>query len=260
MPSRQDTIDTLLSRHGRLFAEDLAIDIERGTPSPLFQLLVASILFGARINTTIAAEATSAVFRVGWTTPAKLAHSTWKQRVDVLNSAGYPRYDDAAAILGDAVGDLLANYGGDLRQLRLRAQRAPARERQLLKEFNGLDDAGVDFFHREVQLLWDELFPFADQQALEVAGELGLGRSVDDLRAVVDDADLPRLCAALVRARDAGDLDAIRAGNDAEDAHEVATLLQERKTDLYDRARALRISGRSKMDKQELAEAIARRH
>lgn len=32
----------------------------------------------------------------------------------------------------------------------------------------------TDIFFREVQVAWDELFPFADRRALEGAGKLGL--------------------------------------------------------------------------------------
>jgi hypothetical protein len=78
----------LLERHGRTFAEELAIKLERETPSQLFRLLVASILFSARIGHGIALEAARALFREGWTTPQKLGAATWAQRERVLNRSG----------------------------------------------------------------------------------------------------------------------------------------------------------------------------
>src|SRR5919197_1339334 len=172
----QGVVGALLDRHGRTFAEELRIDAAKGTPSPLFRLLVASILLSARIGHRLAVDAARALFEQGWTTAQKLDRTTWKQRVRVLNRAGYARYDErTASMLGDTTAMLLDRYRGDLRRLRDEAQRDPDRERALLKRFKGLGDVGVDIFFREVQVAWEELRPFADRRALDTAGRLGLG-------------------------------------------------------------------------------------
>ena len=44
---------------------------------------------------------------------------------------------------------------------------------------------GADIFCREAQIAWDELFPFADQRALEAAGRLGLEVDPEKLAACV---------------------------------------------------------------------------
>ena len=87
---------------------------------------------------------------------------------------------------------LLDRYQGDLRKLREAAGRDPQEERRLLEEFKGIGDVGADIFMREVQLVWDELYPFADRRGLSAAARLGLGDSAQALSAFVDRADFPR--------------------------------------------------------------------
>ena len=212
-PSKRRIAEALLERHGRTFADELGIDVAAGTPSPLFRLLVASILFSARIGHRIAVAAARALADQGWTTPRKLAEATWRQRVRVLNGAGYARYDESTSrMLGDTCALLLERYRGDLRRLREQAERDPRRERALLKEFKGIGDVGVDIFFREAQVVWEELYPFADRRALRAAERLGLGGEVRSLARLVDgDAgEFATLTAALIRVRLERDYDGVR--------------------------------------------------
>jgi endonuclease III len=212
-PSKRRIAEALLERHGRTFADELGIDVAAGTPSPLFRLLVASILFSARIGHRIAVAAARALADQGWTTPRKLAEATWRQRVRVLNGAGYARYDESTSrMLGDTCALLLERYRGDLRRLREQAERDPRRERALLKEFKGIGDVGVDIFFREAQVVWEELYPFADRRALRAAERLGLGGEVRSLARLVDgDAgEFATLTAALIRVGLERDYDGVR--------------------------------------------------
>jgi hypothetical protein len=56
-----------------------------------------------------------------------------------------------------------------------------------------------------IQAAWDELYPFADDRALDVAQRLGLGDDAGTLAKAVSKKDYPRLVAALIRAGLAGD-------------------------------------------------------
>jgi endonuclease III len=200
-PSKQAIVAELLARHPRSHARELGIDVGKNTPSPLYEWLIVSLLFSARISADQAQKAAGALFREGWRTPDRMAQSTWKQRVDVLNRNGYARYDESTArYIADATGHLREAYGGDLRKLREKAGGDPREERKLLKAFKGIGDVGADIFCREAQLAWDELYPFADGKALKTAAALGLGDSADDLAALVDRSGLPTLLSALVRA------------------------------------------------------------
>lgn len=205
-------MDALLERHGVTYCEELGIPIEKGTPSPLFMWLVASLLFSARISTELAASAAKALFEAGWRTADAMGESTWEERVRVLNHAGYARYDESTArMLGDTVALLRERYRGDLRALREAAGRDPAAERRLLKECKGIGDVGASIFLREVQAVWEENHPFADARILETAASLGLPDTAEALAALVPRERFTRLLAALVRTRLAGDAEAIRA-------------------------------------------------
>jgi hypothetical protein len=199
-PSPKHIIDALLERHGKTYATELGIDLAKGTPSVLFRWLCASILLSARISADLAMQATLALADQGWTTPQKMAAATWEQRTRTLNEAGYARYDESTSrMLGDTAGMLVDRYGGDLRRLRETARRDVDRERSLLKQCKGLGDVGVSIFFREVQLAWDELYPFADERALEAAERLGLESDAQALAKQVSKQEFPRLVAALVR-------------------------------------------------------------
>jgi hypothetical protein len=55
-PPTDRVIAALLERHGQTYVQELGIDVAKGTPSVLFRLLVASILFSARIGAGQAAN------------------------------------------------------------------------------------------------------------------------------------------------------------------------------------------------------------
>jgi hypothetical protein len=151
-PPADTVIEALLERHGQTYAEELGIDVAKGTPSVLFRLLVASILFSARIGAGQAVKAARALSDAGWTTADKLTATSWRERVRVLNRHGYARYDErTASMLGDAYELLLDRYRGDLRRLRAEAGQDPRQERRLLTEVKGLGQVGVDIFFREAQ-------------------------------------------------------------------------------------------------------------
>jgi hypothetical protein len=205
-------VEVLLDRHGRTYAEELAIRLEGGGPSVLFRLLCAALLFSTRIRAQVAVAAARALAEQGWTTAEKLAGASWQARARTLNEAGYARYDErTATMLGDTATLLLEDYGGDLRRLREHAGRDPGRERALLKRFKGMGDVGVDIFFREAQATWGELRPFLDRRALEAARRLRLGDDVGAVAGLVPEHEVARLAAALVRARLAGDEDDLLA-------------------------------------------------
>ena len=213
MPTKKAVAATLLDRYGETYAAEAGIPAERNTPSVLFRLLCLSLLQSARISSDISMRAAKGLAKAGWRTPDRMASSTWEQRVDVLNEAGYTRYQErTSTMLGDTATLLLDRWKGDLRNLREEAGHEPGGERKLLKRFNGMGDVGVDIFFREVQVAWDELRPFADRRALESAERLGLGSSAEELARRVDDDDFVRLVAGLVRLELAGEHDALLAG------------------------------------------------
>lgn len=210
-PGREDMARAILARYPKSHAETMRIAVWRNTPAPLFRWLVMCLLFSAPISGDLAAKAGRVLFGRGWRTARNMAGSTWRERVTVLNRAGSARYDESTArYIGDATDLLLERYRGDLRRLREAAGGDGAAIRERLKAFKGIGDVGADIFCREVQVAWDELAPFADRRALEVAGRLGLGRDASTLAGLVGEGELPRLLSALVRMDLAGETAAVR--------------------------------------------------
>lgn len=199
-PTQKALAAAVLDCHGCTYAAELDIPLVRNTPQALFRMFCAALLFSTRISAQLAISAARALEAEGWTTPQKMAKTTWRQRTDVLNHSGYARYDESTSrALGEDCRMLLDRYNGDLRNLREEAQRDPLQERNLLEEFKRIGDVGVDIFFREVQVAWPELFPFADQRALKTARRLGLHGDANDLRKLVRKQDFPKLVAGLVR-------------------------------------------------------------
>jgi len=163
-------------------------------------VLCLALLTSAPLSAEAAMRACKALGKAGWTTPAKMASTTWEERVKVLNENGYARYDEKTSSQLEALTDHMQQaYQGDLRRLREQADGELDKARRLLKEFKGIGDVGADIFLREVQVGWQEFQPFADKLALKSSGKLGLGDDADSLAKGVEPQDFPRLVAALVR-------------------------------------------------------------
>jgi hypothetical protein len=211
-PSKKAVVATLLDRYGTTYAVEAGISVEKNTPSPLFRLLCLTLLQSARIDSEIAMRAAKGLANQRWNTAKAMLGSTWQQRVDVLNEAGYARYQErTSTMLEDTARLLDERWGGDLRKLRDEADRDPGAERKLLMKFKGIGEVGVDIFFREVQAAWPELHPFADRRALSSAERLGLGGSAQALARQVRKKDFVRLVAALVRVELADDYDSVLA-------------------------------------------------
>jgi endonuclease III len=212
MVDRDAVVRELLDRHGTTFGDELGLDLRKGTPSALFGLLLFAVLSSARIRSVNATAGTRALLDAGWSSVAKLGRTSWERRVRVLNQNGYARYDErTASMLGDLVEQVQDRWSGDLRNLRKAADGDVTQLRNHLTDLKGLGPVGADIFLREVQRCWPEVAPYLDKRAKGAAKALGLPTRAADLTALVDDDDVARLVAALVRTsleKDAADVKA----------------------------------------------------
>ncbi len=210
MGDRQQLVSALLERHGRTFASELGIDLQRNTPSPLFRLLCLSLLTSAPVQADIAMKGAQALGEAGWTTPKKLRESSWQARVTTLNEAGYARVDEkTASQIAELNETLLSEYNGNLRKLRERSNGDVSEAHKALKAFKGIGDVGASIFLREVQAVWAEFYPYADKASLKAAKKLGLPDNTKALAGLVDQRRFPKLIAALVRTQLAKDFKAV---------------------------------------------------
>ncbi|VFA90489.1 Uncharacterised protein [Gordonia paraffinivorans] len=194
-----ETVAELLDRAGRTYADEAGITL-KNTPSPLFELLVLSLLLSTRISAGIAVAAAREFFSSGYRTPQTMADASWQDLVDALGRAHYKRYDESTATrLGEAARKVLDDYHADLRELAERGDHDPEQVADLLQEFTGIGPVGADIFLREVQSVWTWAAPRFDERALQGAEELGLPTDPDQLAALAGGRP-ELLAAALVRA------------------------------------------------------------
>jgi len=217
MATQRKIAETLLDVAGRTYAAEAGIRLAN-TPSPLYRLLVLSVLLSTRIKADIAVAASRELAGAGFTTARAMLDATWQQRVDALGRAHYVRYDESTATaLGDGAELLLDRYRGDLRRLRDEADGDVTALRRLLREVPRLGPVGADIFCREAQQVWPELRPYLDPKTLAGAGKLGLPKDRDRLGRLVQADRLAALSAGLIRVdldRHVADRvrDAIRSG------------------------------------------------
>jgi hypothetical protein len=184
-------VRALLSMYPRGFAEGYGFPVTN-SPASLFRLLCLSVLLARTEDHRCAIAATRTLREQGCDNPTRM--TMWEQP------------DGTGDVLRGLARTVIQRYNGDLRRQRALARYDPTRERELLRELPGVDDRVVDGFFRDVQLLWREVWPFADSHALIVAQKLGLGRSVAELAALSGTEESERL-AWLVGALTRVDLD-----------------------------------------------------
>jgi hypothetical protein len=190
----------VLREHGRTFADEAGIRLA-DTPSPLYELLVLSVLSATRIRAEIAAAAARELIAAGCRTPRGMVETSWQERVDALGRAHYRRYDESTATaLGDGAEMILDWWHGDLRALRPDDRSGLPALRAELTRLPRLGETGSAIFCREVQAVWPAIRPFFDPAALRGAEAVGLPSDPEQLADLVRPDDLPRFAAALVRA------------------------------------------------------------
>lgn len=191
--THRDTARRLLDVHGQTFAEQAHITL-RDEPSPLFRLLMLSMLQAKPIFADVAVAAALELNKAGLTTPEKVRDAPRSTFISAFGRAGYARYDESSTTyLKELAESLLKDFDGDLRRLRGEDAREP------LQQFKGVGPTCADMFLREVQGVWPEIAPMFDKKALQGAEKAGLPGDPDELARLVDEPDLPRLAAALVR-------------------------------------------------------------
>ncbi|WP_462379315.1 DNA methylase [Pseudomonas sp. Marseille-QA0892] len=130
-------------------AESLGIDMSSGEQA-LFKWLLASFLFGKRIQQDIAADAYRVIVdKHGRDTPRKLGNCSWQNIVNMLGEGHYVRYDESTADrLLKLCSTLNECYGGKVTGIQEQSEDQKAFEKRL-QAFEGIGPKTVEIFMRE---------------------------------------------------------------------------------------------------------------
>lgn len=170
--------DLAVLRRSRLFSEELGIDLASCKESALFRWLLASILYGARINGTIARNTYRAFLRHGLTSPQKILDAGWDFLVNpVMREGGYVRYDGRKSEQVLRVcRSVVESYGGRLSRLHDDAHDSRDLEARLL-ELYGVGPVTMNIFLRELRPFWPKADPEPLAQVTRFGRELGVDLS-----------------------------------------------------------------------------------
>ncbi|QWC85146.1 endonuclease [Nocardioidaceae bacterium] len=199
------TLDHLLDEHGQTHSAEADINL-RDEPAPLFQLLVLTNLLAANLSADLGVR-TAAELRKEFRTAHAMADASTDEVRAVLEETRFLRKDQTAQQLHDTAAHVVERWDDDLRGMREVADGDAGRLAELVAECPGIGPVGARIFVREVQTIWTELQPYADEHVLELAAAAGLPETAEDLAEMLGDDDLSVLGAALVRAEHEGQLD-----------------------------------------------------
>ena len=175
-PSRNRSAPDLPAlKRSPLFSEEIGIDLGSRKEGEWFRWLLASLLFGARINGTIARNTYRSFLRHGLTTPRRIMEAGWDFLVNpVMREGGYVRYDGRKSEQVLRVcHSLLEEYGGRVSRLHENARDPRDLESRLLGLY-GVGPATMNIFLRELRPFWRKADPEPLAPVSELAARLGI--------------------------------------------------------------------------------------
>jgi hypothetical protein len=197
----REVVDAL----GGRYSTELGIDVEAGS-AEIERWFLAATLFGTRISTEIAQRAFRELDAAGISRATDAVDRGWDELVELLDAAGYARYDFRTASRLQELGRVVAEqYHGAVGEVGRRFTE-PATLTSALDELPGWGPVTVGLFLRELRGVWPGADLPLDARASDSGRHLGLlpeanGDDLARLRAVARDASLDTrdLEAALVR-------------------------------------------------------------
>lgn len=131
----------------------LRLDLKK--PADRFKWFLASLLFGARINATIAVKTYREFEKYKLTNPQAILDAGWDFLVQVLDSGGYVRYDfKTATKLLEICGKLTKDYESLEKLHQISKDKKDLRKR--LQEFKGIGPVTTRIFLDELKGIWSK--------------------------------------------------------------------------------------------------------
>jgi len=168
-------VKALIEKLGGNFSSSLGIQLETADPTEIFKWFLASILFGARISEKIAVNTYKEFETRRILTPEKVLETGWDGLVEILDAAGYVRYDfKTATKLLETMRNLEEKYQGNLRCLHDSALSPSDLEKKLQALGAGIGQVTVNIFLRELRDIWEKADPLPQGLVVIAANNLGL--------------------------------------------------------------------------------------
>ena len=163
-----------MRRLGGRFAVSLEIELKRQTSRELFKWFLAAVLFGAPISYAVAARAYHELLTAGASSARAILRIGWRGLVEILDRAGYVRYDEKTATkLLTVCQRLLDGYAGDLGAVQHAAVDEADLERRLMALGPGVGPATATIFLRELRGIWAKAEPLPCAMGTRAAYDLG---------------------------------------------------------------------------------------
>jgi endonuclease III len=164
----------LLDGNGDLFSARLGIALSGLDSGEVFRWFLASMLYGARINQSVAGRTYLAFLEHGLSTPERIVAADLSELLQIMAEGGYVRYDGITSRkVREASATLLHDYGGDLNSLHAAARDARDLEARL-QGFKGIGPTTAGIFLRELRGVWPKADPPLGDLARLAAVHLGI--------------------------------------------------------------------------------------
>ncbi|MFQ5710891.1 MAG: hypothetical protein ACE5GD_03830 [Candidatus Geothermarchaeales archaeon] len=191
---RRESVRELINRLGGRFSVELGIDLSGGDSAEVFKWFIASILFGARISETIAANTYHEFVRNNLLDAKRILEVGWDGLVRVLDRGGYVRYDfKTADKFLEVMKNLSERYGGDLNALHEAASDPRDVENRIKDLGRGIGDVTANIFLRELREVWDKASPHPQSLIIAAARNLGFttlsGVNEEERRQILEDLE-----------------------------------------------------------------------
>lgn len=184
MSQKKQTIKKLLTLFPKTFSEELGIDLASCHEKEVFKWFLASLLFGARISSKVAAETYKQFETRGIITPEAIQDAGWNRLVEVLDEGSYARYDyKTTDMLLDITKRLQYHYDGKVVRLIEKAANYEQLKRRL-EEFKGVGPVTVNIFLRELRDTWSKVDPPLQKLVIRAARHLNLIKTDDSRKAL----------------------------------------------------------------------------
>jgi endonuclease III len=133
---------------GKIYSQDLGINLESGKEEEIFKWFLACLLFGKPIQQGVAKRTYFEFEKEGLLSPEKILEAGWDKLVEVLDRGHYVRYDFSTATKLLEVSKELKEKYGSLKKL----IEVSKNEKDLalrLQEFKGVGPVTVRIFLRD---------------------------------------------------------------------------------------------------------------